>query len=212
MRPAQYIDTLRADDTTISCGQWAAGGGSGGMGGPWNTGSPRPSMAAGAGSIGRSPGLYGRIAPYSPGRRQGPPHYRGAILQHQPPRAQYIPRDGPQLWPLTAACPRSQGLYRRALFLLRGASPPPGRSMAGGRCSPGPYVPPTGATPRPPRGPHGKRTRPHARRNSMRSGKPFGLAINQGSSNQLFPLDLPCIHFGMVSALLLRPARPGYHN
>lgn len=105
--------------------------------------APPYRRAAGAGTVGRSDMTLCPGAPLGGTSVRAAPD-GAALLQHLFP----LPweQDGPQLWPLTSSEPLIAGGQRRALFLVRGASPQPCRAVSWGAAQPQALcTPPTGA-------------------------------------------------------------------
>lgn len=131
--------------------------------------------ADGAGPIGRPPGPSGGSAPCPLGLEFGPP-LRGALLQHQLAPPQSWRGHGPQLCPLTTACPLIAGALPPSPLTVSGGQPTAYRALPGGAVSPGRMYGPRG--PRfDPWGPCRETTKPHADDSSMRFGSPGGRAL-----------------------------------
>lgn len=135
--------------------------------------------ADGAGPIGRPPGPSGGSAPCPLGLEFGPP-LRGALLQHQLAPPQSWRGHGPQLCPLTAACPLIAGALPPGPLIVSGGQPTAYRALPGGRYPRAVCTAPGG--PRlDPWGPCRETTKPHADADSMRSWStpPGRLCINR---------------------------------
>lgn len=121
--------------------------------------------ADGAGPIGRPPSPFRGSAPCPLSWRFGPP-LRGALLQHRPPPTRFCRGHGPQLCPLTTACPLIAGALPPSPLTVSGGQPTAYRALPGGRypravcTAPGARLAPGGRA--------DETTKPHADRDSMR--------------------------------------------